>query len=73
MDKASYDVYYWFNVSNDDAKDEKFIGNVVGLPSCLNYAIAYANAKNQVWSNQSYICVLKKDGLNMEKHRYIGN
>lgn len=73
IDKASYDVYYWFNVAQDDPNDERFIGNVTGLSSCLNFALAYANSHKQVWNNRSYICVLKQDGINMEKHRYIGN
>ncbi len=29
--KATYDVYYWFNVNLNNSEDEKFIGSAVGL------------------------------------------
>jgi hypothetical protein len=67
--KASYDVYYWHNVQEGDPRDEKYIGSVVGLSSCQDSAVTYANSINARWSSRSYICVLKKDGENMEKHR----
>lgn len=69
--KANYDVYYWFDVSSGNAKDEKFIGSTVGLSSCKNLAISYAGSHNQRWNDRSYICVLKKEGRNMEKHRLL--
>lgn len=69
--KANYDVYYWFNVSSGNAEDEKFIGSVVGISACKSLAISYANRHNQQWNDRSYICVLKKDGRNMEKHRLL--
>ena len=67
--QASYDVYYWHNVENGNSNDEKFIGSVTGLSSCQNFAVNYARSVNARWNNRSYICVLKKDGRNMEKHR----
>jgi hypothetical protein len=69
VNKASYDVYYWHKVQEGDSNDEKYIGSVVGLSSCQDSAINYANSINARWNNRSYICVLKKDGKNMEKHR----
>jgi hypothetical protein len=70
LNKATYDVYYWFNVSDGDPQDEKLIGNATGLPACRDLAVNYANKHNQRWNNRSYICVLVKDGDNLEKHRY---
>ena len=69
--KANYDVYYWFDVSAGNAEDEKFIGSTVGLPACKSLAMSYARSHNQRWNDRSYICVLKKDGRNMEKHRLM--
>lgn len=71
VEKATYDVYYWFNVSEGVPEDEKLIGTVKGLSTCLNYATRYASIHNQAWSSRSYICMLKRDGKNMEKHRYL--
>lgn len=67
--KASYDVYYWRNVSDGNAEDERLIGSVTGLANCRNMAISHASAINERWNERSYICMLKKDGHNMEKHR----
>ncbi len=67
--KASYDVYYWRNVSDGNAADERLIGSVTGLANCRNMAISHASAINERWNERSYICMLKKDGRNMEKHR----
>lgn len=69
--KASYDVYYWHNVHLGDTNDEKFIGSVVSLQSCKSLAMRYANSIHERWNNRSYICILKKDGKNMEKHRLL--
>lgn len=69
QNKASYDVYYWRNFQEADPNDEKYIGSVIGLSACQDSAITYANSINAPWNNRSYICVLKKDGRNMEKHR----
>lgn len=73
VEKAAYDVYYWFDVSAGDPKDEKLIGSVQGLSACFGTAVDYASRLNQKWNDRSYICMLKKDGQNMEKHRYIGS
>ncbi len=67
--KATYDVYYWRNVSDGNAADERLIGSVTGLANCRNMAISHASAINERWNERSYICMLKKDGRNMEKHR----
>ena len=67
--KASYDVYYWHNVQDGNPNDEKFIGSVIGLSACQSFAVNYANSISARWNSRSYICVLKKDGRNMEKHR----
>jgi hypothetical protein len=67
--KASYDVYYWQNVRRGDPSDEKYIASVTGLSACRSSAVSYARSINEEWNNRSYICVLKKDGRSMEKHR----
>jgi hypothetical protein len=67
--KASYDVYYWHNVENDNPNDEKLIGSATGLSSCQSFALNYATSINARWNSRSYICILKKDGRKLEKHR----
>lgn len=73
VDKATYDVYYWANVSNGDPKDDKLVGTVQGLPACLAFAMDYNSRLNQKWNERSYVCRLKKDGQTMEQHRYLGS
>lgn len=67
--KALYDVYYWKNVSRSNPSDEIYIGSVTGLSSCEASAISFGRSIGERWNNRSYICVLKKDGRSMEKHR----
>ena len=67
--KATYEVYYWINVSDGDEKDNKYIGSIVGLQNCRDMAIRYSNTIKDRWSERSYICALMKDGNRMEKHR----
>lgn len=69
--KAKYDVYYWRNVSEGDEEDEKLIGATVGLAQCKNMAIAHANYIHERWNERAYICMLVKDGRNLEKHRLL--
>lgn len=71
VEEATYDVYYWANVSNGNPDDDKLVGTVKGLPACLAHATEYNNSLKQKWNERSYVCVLKKAGLNMEKHRYL--
>lgn len=68
--KATYEVYYWINVSDGDERDNKYVGSTVGLQNCRDTAINYANAVKDRWTERSYICVLMKDGNRMEKHRF---
>lgn len=69
--KANYDVYYWRNVYEGNPADDQFIGAVIGIRDCVNLATRYAATIHEPWNERSYICVLKKDGRNMEKHRYL--
>ncbi|MEY3943979.1 MAG: hypothetical protein RLZZ133_1669 [Pseudomonadota bacterium] len=69
--KATYDVYYWRNVYQGNPKDERFIGSTVGIRSCRDLARSHSVAINDEWTERSYICMLKRDGRGMEKHRYI--
>lgn len=69
--KANYDVYYWRNLSNGDDKDEKIIGSTVGLSQCRDMAISHANFISERWNERAYICMLVKDGRNLEKHRLL--
>ena len=67
--KATYEVYYWINVSDGDEKDNKYVGSAVGLQNCRDMAIRYSNTVKDRWSERSYVCGLMKDGNRMEKHR----
>jgi hypothetical protein len=68
-DRADYDVYYWQRVEEDNEDDNRIIGNVVGLRACRDAAIKYSAHVGEAWDERAYICVLKKDGVPMEKHR----
>lgn len=70
-EKATYDVYYWFDVREGDPKDDRYIGAATGLTNCRNLAVAHHSRIESFrpWSERSYICVLMKDGRPMEKHR----
>ena len=68
--KATYEVYYWINVSDGDENDNKYVGSTVGLTNCRDMAIRYSNSVKDSWSERAYICALMKDGNRMEKHRY---
>ncbi len=71
--KATYNVYYWRYLNSD--KSEREVGTVVGLSACRDTAIyAHRDANQQMnqdlaWSERMYICMLTKDGRNLEKHR----
>lgn len=68
-EKASYDVYYWRNVSRGNSADDRYIGSSIGLAECESLAINHARSIGENWNARSYICMLVKDGQNMEKHR----
>jgi len=76
INKASYDVYYWRYLNSDNS--ERYVDTVTGLINCHDAAISAHNEANHrmnqdlEWSDRMYICMLKKDGRNLEKHRYIG-
>ena len=71
---ATYDVYYQRYLNSDTS--ERLVGTTVGLSTCRDTAIyAHRNANKQMtqdldWSERMYICMLTKDGRNLEKHRY---
>ena len=69
--KATYDVYYWKNVYENNPADERFIGSVVGINACRDLSRSYSVRVNDAWTEWSYICMLTKDGKNLEKHRKI--
>jgi hypothetical protein len=71
VEKATYDVYYWKNVRYGDPSEETYIGTVTGLINCKNRAVDYAQRIGEQWWDRSYVCMLKKDGRNLEKHRYL--
>jgi hypothetical protein len=72
--KATYDVYYQRYLNSDNSLRQ--VGTTVGLSACRDTAIyAHRNAEEQMkqnldWSERMYICMLTKDGRNLEKHRY---
>jgi hypothetical protein len=43
--------------------------NVVGLRACRDAAIKYSAQVGEDWNERAYVCVLKKDGVPVEKHR----
>ena len=69
--KATYDVWYWFNVRAGNEQDNRYIGTTTGLDACrataVNYHQVHESFRN--WNSRSYICILMKDGTRMEKHR----
>ena len=69
--KASYDVYYWRNVHDGNPQDERYIGSVKGLSQCQDLAVSQSRVLHERWNERSYICMLVKDGKNLEKHRLI--
>ena len=71
INKASYDVYYWKNLQDNDPNDNVLIASVIGLSACRDSAISYARSIRERWNLRAYVCVLKKDGKSMEKHRYL--
>lgn len=71
VEKANYDVYYWQRVYAGNPSDERRIGSTIGLAACRDFAIDYSRQVREVWNERSYICMLVKDGKNMEKHRLM--
>ena len=71
IEKADYNVYYWKNVSEDNPEDERLIGRVKGLVECKNKALTHSVVVNENWNDRAYICMLVKDGNNLEKHRLL--
>jgi|AntAceMinimDraft_1070359.scaffolds.fasta_scaffold192737_1 hypothetical protein len=70
-EEAKYEVWYWFNVAEGNASDERYIGAATGLSNCRSVAHSYhrLNESFNEWNSRSYICILMKDGTRMEKHR----
>jgi hypothetical protein len=70
-EKAQYEVWYWFDVEKNDPKDNRNIGIATGLSNCGEIASTFhqINESFRTWNSRSYICVLIKDGVRMEKHR----
>lgn len=71
VEKANYDVYFWHRVHEGNPSDERRIGSAVGLRACRDFALDYSRRIREVWNDRSYICMLVKDGKNMEKHRLL--
>lgn len=67
--RAEYVVWYWRNVEADDEEDNMPIGVTVGLHRCRRTAELYAAAIGDTFTARSYICLLRKDGEIMGKHR----
>ena len=74
FNKATYDVYYQRYLNRDESVRQ--VGTTVGLSACRDTAIyAHRNDNEQMnqdldWSERMYVCMLTKDGRNLEKHRY---
>jgi hypothetical protein len=37
-EKATYEVWYWFDVNKNNPDDDKYIGTAIGLSNCRNVA-----------------------------------
>ena len=82
--EATYKVYYWKDVFKGNEKDNMIVGMATGLGQCRHVAIMahrlemahrqlnWSNwsSSDDNWSSRSYICMLTKDGKDLEKHRY---
>jgi hypothetical protein len=86
VNKATYKVFYWKDVlQKNDPNDERYVGTSVGISNCRDTAIYAHRAEMEYrkrnwknwsdyddnWSERSYICMLTKDGHNLEKHRRL--
>lgn len=71
VEKATYEVWYWRDVENDDESENKFIGTAIGIRMCEQNAQAYAASLDEAFNYRAYICVLMDDGKRMEKHRNL--
>lgn len=69
--EATYDVYYWHNLEDDNEADNEFIGSSIGLEACKNLAMNHAYAIKEEWNDRAYVCGLIEDGNLMEKHRLL--
>lgn len=70
-DRATYEVWYWKNVEDDNEDDNLYIGEAVGLRMCEKNARAFAAAIDKPFVWRAYICVLMIDGQRVEKHRFL--
>ncbi|QAY80451.1 hypothetical protein [Sphingosinicella sp. BN140058] len=70
-DKATYDVFYWKNLAQDDEADNQLIASAVGLSQCRAKAIEHAARLREKWNDRAYICMLMEHGRYMEKHRLL--
>lgn len=68
---ASYEIWYWRNVENDDENDNVLIGMSKGLHECKANAMGFANSIGEEWNDRAYICALIDDGERKEKHRLL--
>lgn len=71
VNSADYEVWYWRNLADDNEADNQMIGRAQGLRMCENTARAYAAAIGEPFNYRSYMCHLMKDGILMEKHRFL--
>lgn len=71
IDRAEYEVWYWRNVTDDNEADNQMIGRAQGLRMCENTARAYAAAIGEPFNYRAYMCHLMRDGVLMEKHRFL--
>jgi len=81
--QAEYKVFYWKDVEKGNEQDNRWIGKSIGLSQCREIAINFHKAEmgfrkenwknwsdsSDNWSERSYICMLTKDGKDLEKHR----
>jgi hypothetical protein len=63
LEKAQYNVYFWFPGNDKDY----YLGETTGLSTCGSVAHAYASKKDVLRSNWSYICCLKTSSSGCEE------
>ena len=69
--EAEYEVWYWRNLETDNEADNQLIGRASGLRMCEDNARAFAAAAGEEFKYRAYFCVLREDGVRVEKHRLL--
>ena len=71
IERAEYNVYFYYPANDSGEASEEYLGKVNGLAYCGSTAWGYANQKSLTRSDKwSYICCMIAKGSSCyEKHR----